>query len=211
MPQANPWDADRRSVELKQVDADCLVLEPKKWAAFRHVPLILAGAVGGMAALVYLLLEELRGNADLAGVLILVIGLVAVSALLLLGFLAPRGFHRWVRFDRRTGLMTISRRRLGFRQSLQVVRSRPLTDIVCVQLLHAGSRSENSEIGEPGTPGSVIHQSFRSYQLNLVVDDPDEPRLNLSSHADAQWMRDAGRRLADFLRVPLVDQLREGN
>jgi hypothetical protein len=211
MRQSNPWDANRRSVELKQVDADCLVLEPKKWAAFWHIPLLLAVAVGPVAGLVYKLLEEVQGNAGLVGVLILVITLLLVSALLLLGILAPRGFHRWVRFDRRTGLMTISRRPFGFRQTLQVVRSRPLTDIVCIQLLYAGWQSENVEIGEPGTPGSVIDRSYHSHQLNLVVNDSGEPRLNLSSHADVKWTREAGQRLAGFLRVPLVDQLPQGH
>ena len=107
--------------------------------------------------------------------------------------------------------MTISRRPFGFRRSLQVVRSRPLTDIVCVQLLYTGWQSEHVEIGECGTPGSVIHRSYHSYQLNLVVDDRDEPRLNLGSHADVKWMREAGPRLASFLRVPLVDQLPQGH
>ena len=210
MRQSNPWDANRRAVELKQVGVDCLVLEPKKWAAFWHVPLILAGAVGPVAGLAYILLEEVQGNAGLIGVLILVIGLVLMSALLLLGILAPRGFHRWVRFDSHNGLMTICRRPLVFRQVLQVVRSRPLTDIVCVQLLYAGWQSENVEIGELGAPGSVVYLNYPSYQLNLVLDDSEEPRLNLSSHADVKWMREAGQRLSGFLRIPLVDQLPQG-
>jgi hypothetical protein len=209
--RSNPWDAHRRTVEWKQVDADCLVLVPKQWAAFWHVPLLVAGAVGPSTGLVYLLLEMIQGNASLISVLIVVLGLLLMLALLLLGILAPAGCHRWVRFDRRTGLMTISQRPLGFRRSLQVVRTRPLTDILCVQLLYAGWQSENVEIGEPGTPGSVIHQSYPLYQLNLVVEDREEPRFNLSSHADVKWMRQASRLLADFLRVPLIDQLLQGH
>jgi hypothetical protein len=211
MRQSNPWDTNHRPVELKQVDADCLVLEPRKLAAFWHIPLILGGAVGPVAGLVYLLLEGLQGNASLISMLILLTGFLLILALLLSGILAPRSFHRWIRFDRRTGLMTISRQLFGFRQALQVIRSRPLKDIVCVQLLHAGRQSENAELGEPGTPRSVVCRSYHSCQLNLAVDDRDEPRPNLSSHADAKWMREAGQRLAGFLRVPLVDQIPQGH
>jgi hypothetical protein len=210
LPPANPWDTDRRSVELKAVDADCLVLEPRKWSAALHMPLVVAGVLGPVAGLVILLAGG-GGNAGPVGVAILVIGLLLLSALLLVGVLAPRGFRRWVRFDRRTGLLTISRRPLGFRRSLQVVASRPLTDIAAVQLLHAGWKSENVEVGEPGTPGSVVHRGYHSYQLNLVLNDPAEPRLNLCSHADRTWMRDAGQRLAEFLGVPLVDQIPPGH
>lgn len=207
MRQTNPWDADRRSVELKQVDADCLVLEPKKWAAFWHVPLLLAAVLGPVAGLAYMLFEEINGNAGLVGVLILVIGSLLMLALLFSGIVAPRGFHRWVRFDRRAELMTISRRPFGFRGELQVIRSRPLRDIVCIQLLYAGRQHDIIEIGEPGTPGSVIYKNYRSYQLNLVMNDSEEPRLNLCSHCDVKWMREAGQRLAGFLGVELIAQL----
>jgi hypothetical protein len=211
MRQSSPWDGRRRSVELNQLDADCLVLQPKKWAAFWHLPLILAGAAGSIAGLVYMLVEQVRANAAPIGVLILVLGLMLASVVLLSGILAPRGFHRWVRFDRRTGLMTISRRPLASLQTLQVVRSRPLTDIICVQLLYAGWQNENSEIGEPGAPGSVITRNYHSYQLNLVVDGRDEPRQNLCCHADVKWMREASQRLAGFLRVALIDHLPQGH
>ena len=103
--------------------------------------------------------------------------------------------------------MTVSRRPLGFRRSLQVVRSHRLADIVGVQLVHAGWRSEGVEIGEPGTPGSVVYQNYHSYQLNLVVADRDEPRINLCSHSDLEWMREASRRVAGLLRVPVFDHL----
>ena len=88
--QSNPWDAYRRSVALKQVDVDCLVLEPKRWAAFQHLPLLLAAAAGPVAGLVYLLLEEVQGNAALIGALVPAAGLLTMSALLLSGVLGPR-------------------------------------------------------------------------------------------------------------------------
>ena len=88
-----------------------------------------------------------------------------------------------------------------------MVQSRPLTDLVCIQLLYGGFHSESTEIGEPGTPGSVIHPNYHSYQLNLVFDDPKEPRYNLATHSDWKWMREAGQTLADFLGIPVADQL----
>jgi hypothetical protein len=210
LPKANPWDSNRRSVELKQSDPDCLVLEPRRWAPFWHLSLVLAGTAGGLAGLVYSVIEELQGNRRLIGLLILGTGVLLVLGVLLLGILAPSACRRWVRFDRHTGLM-ISRRPLGLRQTLEVVQSRSLAEIVCVQLLYAGWQSEQVEVGEPGTPGSVVYKSYHSYQLNLVVRDKATPRLNLTIHSDATWRREAGQRLADFLRVPLVNQLPPGH
>lgn len=130
--------------------------------------------------------------------------------MLLLALFSPGRFQGSVLLDRRAGLFTVSRRTFGFRRPLQVIQSRPLTNLVCVQLLYGGFHSDNIEIGEPGTPGSVIHQNYHSYQLNLVFDDRDEPRYNLASHSDWKWMREAGHKLADFAGVPVVDQLDHG-
>jgi hypothetical protein len=91
--------------------------------------------------------------------------------------------------------------------SASPIRSRPLTDLVCVQLLYGGLYRASIEVGEPGTPGSVYYENYHSYQLNLVFDDRDEPRYNLASHSDWRWMRETGQKLADFVGVPVVDQL----
>ena len=210
MSPSNPWDGERRAVELKQLSDDCLVLEPKQRAFFWPRFLILAASAGPMAGLVYMLVEEWQGNADWALILILVIGLLLISAIPLLGIVAPGGFKRWVRFDRRAGLLTISRRPFGFRGSLRIIRSRPLTDVVCVQLLYGGFHSGSVEIGEPGTPGSVVYENHHSYQMNLVYDDRDEPRYNLATHSDWKWMREAGQKLAGFLGVIVVGHLDHG-
>jgi hypothetical protein len=211
LPQANPWDSNRRSVDLKQVNADCLVLEPRRWSSLWHLPLVLAASAGGLAGVVYSVVEELQGNTSLIGLLILGIGMLLVVGVFVLGVIGPPGCRRWIRFDRRTGLMTISRRPLRLRRTLEVEQSRPLTEMAGVQLLYVGWQSENLEVGEPGTPGSVVYKSYHSYQLNLVLRDSETPRLNLISHSDASWMRAAGQQLADFLRVPLVNQLPTGH
>jgi hypothetical protein len=136
------------------------------------------------------------------------IGVVSLLLMVLFMVWALRGAQVWVRFDRGTGLMTVGRRRwAGLHPSIVVSRSRPLAQIVRVQLLDGGEHTVHMEIGEPGTPGSVYFKQYRSYQLNLVLDDRSEPRVNLVCHADRQWMRQAGERLAAFLGVPLVDHL----
>lgn len=211
MSRSNPWDGDRRAVELKQLSDDCLVLEPKQRAYFWQTFLILAASVGPMVWLVYMLVEEWQRKASWALILILVIGLLLILAILLLAISAPGGFKRWVRFDRRTGLLTISRRHFGFRGSLQIIQSRPLTDVVCVQLLYGGFHSGSVEIGQSGAPGSVVYENYHSYQLNLVFDDRDEPRCNLATHSDWKWMREAGQKLAGFLGIPVVDHLEHGS
>jgi hypothetical protein len=184
-----------------------LVLEPKKRWFLWHALLMLGIFAGPLVGVVYMLVEQIQGNADWGAILICSIGSLLMFAFLLLGLSGPGRFKRWARFDRRAGLLTMSRRPFGFWSPLQVVQSRPLTDLVCIQLLYGGFHSESTEIGEPGTPGSVIHPNYHSYQLNLVFDDPKEPRYNLATHSDWKWIREAGQKLADFLGIPVADQL----
>jgi hypothetical protein len=210
LPRRNPWGGQRRTVELKQVTDDCLVLEPKKRWFLWHALLMLGMTAGPMAGVLYMLVEEIRGNATWGGIVSWSMGAVLLVAILLVGLSAPGGFQRWVRFDRRAGRLTISRRPFGFRRPLHLVQSRPLTDLVCIQLLYGGFHIETTETGEAGTPGSVIHESYHSYQLNLVFDDPKEPRYNVATHSDWKWTREAGQKLADFLGIAVVDQLTHG-
>ncbi len=46
--------------------------------------------------------------------------------------------------------------------------------------------------------------------MNLVFGDSQQARLHLCTHADWEWMRDTGQKLAEFLRIPIVDQLCHG-
>jgi hypothetical protein len=46
-----------------------------------------------------------------------------------------------------------------------------------------------------------------SYQMNLVMADADQDRLNLTDDSDLDWARQAGQQIADFLGVPLIDQI----
>jgi hypothetical protein len=48
---------------------------------------------------------------------------------------------------------------------------------------------------------------FHTYQLNLVLDDANQPRLNLSNHSDRDWTWETGQELAEFLEVPFLDQV----
>jgi hypothetical protein len=64
---------------------------------------------------------------------------------------------------------------------------RPLTDVIAVQLLRVGYS--------------------RSCQLNLVLDDIQEPRMNLIVRSSVSRIRQEGNQLAEFLGVPLVDQI----
>ena len=46
-----------------------------------------------------------------------------------------------------------------------------------------------------------------SYQLNLVMADAYEDRLNITEDSDLGFTRQAGQQVADFLGVPLLDQI----
>ncbi len=94
------------------------------------------------------------------------------------------------RFDRNNGEMTYGF--TGFR------RTRPLAEVLAVQLIDGGLQDSSDG------------PSYRTWQLNLVLDDASQPRVCLANHAHLSYTRWAGARLADFLDVPLLDQLPPG-
>ena len=96
---------------------------------------------------------------------------------------------RRFRFDHRTGEMTI--------RHFWRTRRRPLADIVAVQMINGG------------TFGSSAVRVI-SYQLNLVLDDPSEPRLFVAYNCDQADMGKKAKLLADFLRVPLWVEIQFG-
>jgi len=48
------------------------------------------------------------------------------------------------------------------------------------------------------------------YQMNLVLDDRNTPRIQVANVEDQVWAQNAGEQLASFLGVPLVDQTPKG-
>jgi hypothetical protein len=86
---------------------------------------------------------------------------------------------RRVRFDTGTGRMTVG--------PLWSRQCRALSTILAVQLLK----------GDP----------VNLYQINLALDDGNTPRMQVALAEDRAWAQHVGKRLADFLEVPLVDQI----
>jgi hypothetical protein len=112
---------------------------------------------------------------------------------LFVGFLFAGWFFRGLfldrlRFDRVSGWMTVGC--FGLRGK------RRLSDILAVQVVKAGVKKD------PGSENPAL-----TYQINLALTDSNAPRRNLTHHTDRTWTREAGRRIADFLQVPLVDQI----
>jgi hypothetical protein len=184
-----------------------MILVPKKRWFLRHALVIVAVSIAPLVTVLFMLINEIRDNGSLGGILIWSIATLLVFAFLLAGITAPAGFHRQIQFDRRTGLMTMRRRPFGFWRPVQVVQSRPMRDIIAIQLLYGGFQCDTIELGgEPGTPGSVLYHNYHSYQLNPVLADAEQTRYNLTTHSDYKWMREAGQKLAGFLGIPLLDQ-----
>jgi hypothetical protein len=192
---------ERRSVEVRRPNEDVLVIEPKGRAGagliVQAVLVFLAGALPGAVA----------AACAVPWWLSILIGLVIVSFLLLLirGHLSSL---RWIRFDRTTGLLAIERRP-GFRRQPRVEHTYALKTVRAVQLLHNGRHSitEAEGVGERQT---TSHREFCGYELNLVLDDPQLPRLHLLGLSDWQWVRQTGQSLGDFLGVPVLDRLHHG-
>jgi hypothetical protein len=111
-------------------------------------------------------------------------------------------------FDRRKGELTINRRH-GFSKEYQPEAIHRLKDIAAIQLLYSGYHSF-VHTWDTGGSGGTTHEQFHTYEMNLVFRDAQQPRLHLCTHADWKWMREMGEKLADFLQVPVVDQLCHG-
>jgi hypothetical protein len=80
-------------------------------------------------------------------------------------------------------------------------RTRPLAQILAVQVIHGGWHTAKTKGG-----GQI---TYCTYQLNLVLDDPQQPRMNLSNHSDWDWTWQSGNTLAEFLEIPFLDSVSE--
>jgi hypothetical protein len=79
-------------------------------------------------------------------------------------------------------------------------KSRPVKEVLAIQVIPG----EVHRVPEKESGGC------QTWQLNLILDDPQCPRFNLSDHGNLIWTRQAGRQLAEFLHLPLLDQVPEG-
>lgn len=75
--------------------------------------------------------------------------------------------------------------------------SRPLSDIVALQLIRGALHSVVADNEPP----------YQSYQLNLVLDDSAEPRINLCDDTAVAWQFETGQDLAQFLGRPFIDRV----
>ena len=82
-------------------------------------------------------------------------------------------------------------------------KERPISDVIAVQFIDGGWHTPTRQGSDPPSA------PYFTYQVNLVLDDEDEPRVNLTYHSNwqASWETAAG--LAEFLDVPLFDEASE--
>ncbi|HVS34842.1 MAG TPA: hypothetical protein VMS17_04615 [Gemmataceae bacterium] len=174
---------------------DVLVLRPRwrlTWAWLRLAPAVFAFGLE-LSILWLAWFGPAVGQARLASSALIVL---LFGALAQVAALRPMLLYR-DRFDRRTGLLTLGWS--GFKGK------HPLEKVLAVQLIPGGlvERSPLSSFW-----GGEHHVS---YQLNLVIADAREDRLNLTDDTDLEWTRQAGQQIADFLDVPLIDQIADGD
>lgn|SRR5262245_55324125 len=167
-----------RSATLALVRPDCLLLRP----SFLHRLVVTGFLVFGIAFLITPFNQRVDDKENNLKWIKLPIGA---------GLWAYGGWMlvkaRRHRFDREGGQWIVS--------SLLNSNSRPLSDIVAVQLLDGGWHSD----GE--------YPDYRTRQLNLVLNDVATPRFCLSNHSNRHATYRDAKRLAEFLGVPLMDHL----
>jgi hypothetical protein len=202
----DPWPLARsveeyRSLEVSRPSDGVLLIGPKKRAAagviIPGVLVVLGGALPTALAIAF----------EAPWWLSLLFGLVVLFFLVVL-VRSALSHLRWVRFDQRTGQLVIEGR-VGFRREPRVERTYPLATVRAVQLLHNGWHSITEPQGA-GEQQTISHRAFFGYELNLVLDDPQQPRLHLFSLSDWQWIRQTGQSIGEFLGVPVLDRLYHG-
>jgi hypothetical protein len=193
-----PW----ASATLTRPSAARVVLRPPAQVYRKVGCSFAAGAVGlavfGTAAASV----ELRAHVipilgdRLPTALLVVLAVLCLFWLLLWNWVLLFGGRR-VSFDTHTRQMTYS--------PLWSRHSRPLSHIVAVQLL-SEILTVNLQI-PTRSAGPVETKQVRRFPMNLVLDDPNTPRINVADSEDEDWTRRAGKELADFLGIPLIDQI----
>jgi hypothetical protein len=144
-------------------------------------PVLLLGLLGLISQLMEPKPEA--GGFVAAGLFLLWGGAVGLMGVWLLG---PR-----YRFDASDGRLTV--------RHFWRTRRLPLAQITGVQMIDAGWFGTKFNEGLDKRP-----VRFSSYQLNLVLDDADEPRLFVAYNSDCTDMARKAKLLADFLGVPLL-------
>lgn len=134
-------------------------------------------------------------------------GLAAFGGHLLISYLPPR-----FSFDLDRRQVVMSRRLLR--------RTWPLEQVLAVQVCTGPMQRIRPAARNPRPTWSVPKDrsvawkdpdgtlNWMPYQLNLICDDERMSRLTIAYHADRVWIRAIGTELAQFLRVPLIDQMR---
>ena len=170
-----------RDLSLGRADARRLELVPRWTVRLAGLSFMVFGALPSVAGVQQALKHgatDLRAWVDVLLPILISLGFVSLGAYIFAG--------RRVRFDRGAGLLTYR----GF----WTPRTWPLRNVLAVQLIDGGWHHGKK-------------RRYYTYELNLVLNDPQTPRLNVSCHPDQAWTRDAGRRIAAFLQVPLSDAL----
>jgi hypothetical protein len=196
---------NRRTVELETTEGGVLVLGPKRGGRWSGVFLALTVLIPGLIG-AGLTMGPLLEEGTTSGLVFVGLGWVVILGLLGLAFLGWMSSGNWVRFDRQAGLISKSRRPFGFRRAPRVYQTVPLADVTCLQLIYNGFHADAYEIGG-GDQKTYGTDRYHAYQMNLVLEREGQSRMNLAHHSDWEWMRRAGGQLAEYLRVPLVDQL----
>jgi hypothetical protein len=199
----------RRNAELRQEGPDCLLLTPVRsagwngWVALGIVELLPVVLTGFLGFITFDLLR--RGSwvgAIFLGMTLPVVWFLGFIAWAVLRTAGPPRF----RFDRHAGQLAIDRRP-GPGRDYRTEAVHPLGTIVGVQLLYGGYHHHS----HTSTEGPNVEERYHAFEMNLLLSEPEGWRLNLTAHGDWQWMRQAGPQLADFLGVPLIDQLSPGS
>ena len=178
-PLPTPFVRSHTRFALSRPDADSLVIKYPRAVRF----LAWSCSVVGWMVLPLGLLGLFTHPA--ASLLVLWGGIMLVVGNWLLG---PR-----YRFDTATAqLLTV--------RHFWRTRRLPLANILAVQVIHAGWFGSGSDESDG--------EDFASYQMNLILDNPNEPRLFVAYNYDLADLVTKAKLLADFLGVPLLEKTR---
>ena len=139
----------------------------------------------------WLLLPDAFENADEASVMAVALPFILPLPFVVIGILLlslPRTFV----FDRKSERLYISN---WWQKSVLL-----LSEVQSLQIIEGHNRQERHR-----RSGRLKRGSYSTVQLNLVMSDPQYPRINISNDGDRNAIREMAPAVAGFLDVPLHD------
>ncbi len=181
-----------RTKEIKEHTANVLRIGPTSRERVAAVLSLGLPAIWyGILFASWLLLPDAFGNADGASAMAVALPFILPLPFVVIGFLLLSLPWTFV-FDRKSERLRIR----NWWQNKVLL----LSEVESLQIIEGHNRQERHR-----RSGHLKRGSYSTVQLNLVMSNPEFPRINISNDGDRNAIREMAPAVAGFLNVPLDD------